>query len=241
MSFSARAMGASPRFVLRRAMGAAVLCAAPVLFAAAPALGQDAGGPAAKNAVALQVGALGLGVEYSRSFGDRLAIRGAVYGSQVSFDGDQEDIEYESDLIWDSIAIGIDFHPGKGPFRLSGGYLQNDNRVEAVAAPTTPEEIGDTIYTPAQIGTLNGQVTVDDSSLYGGLGWDWSRNGGFGMSLDLGLVSQSSPVVDLRATGLAASNPGFQQDLAAEEALIQEDLEDADLVPYLTLGFVFRF
>jgi hypothetical protein len=242
MPFSARAICASPRSAFRRAMHGVVLCAAPALFAAAaPALGQDAGGAAGKNALALQVGALGLGLEYSHAFGDRLAFRGAVYGSQVSFDGDEEDIEYASDLIWDSIALGVDFHPGNGAFRLSGGYMQTDNRVEAVAAPTTPEEIGDTTYTPAQLGTLNGLVTVDDSAVYGGLGWDWSRDGGFGVSLDLGLVSQNSPVVELRATGTAASSPAFQQDLAAEEARIQEDLEDVDIVPYVTLGFVFRF
>ena len=244
MSLSVRAVRAPAKFAFRRVLDAAMFCVAPALLAAAaaPALGQEgANAVGGKNTVALQAGALGLGLEYGHAFNDRLSLRAAIFGSQVSFDGDEEDIEYNSDLIWDSIALGIDFHPGKGPFRLSGGYMQNDNRVEAVAQPTTPEEIGDTIYTPAQIGTLNGLVTIDDSSVYGGLGWDWSRDGGFGVSLDLGLVSQNSPVVDLRATGLAASNAGFQQDLAAEEAEIQEDLADADILPYLTLGFVFRF
>src|SRR5262245_47147791 len=107
MSFRVRALRTSPRFALRSGVRAAVLCGALALFAtAAPAFGQDTGGaPAARNAVALQVGALGLGVEYSRSFGDRIAIRGAVYGSHVSFDGDQDDIEYASDLVWDSFAV----------------------------------------------------------------------------------------------------------------------------------------
>jgi len=210
---------------------------------AAPALGQDAARRASDNpnAVALRAGALGLGVEYSRSFGDRLAVRGGVYGANVGFDGEEGGIEYEFDLVWDSFSIGIDFHLGKGPFRLSGGYLANDNRVEAVSRPTGSEAIGNSSYTAAQIGTLNGLVTFDGSAAFAGLGWDWSRRGRFGMSLDLGLVSQGSPVATLRATGTAANNAGFQQDLRREEAQIEEDLEDLDLVPYLSLGFAFRF
>jgi hypothetical protein len=125
---------------------------------------------------------------------------------------------------------------------LSLGYLSNDNRIEAVSTPTEIEFIGDTPYTPAQIGTLNGLIRFDDGSSFAGLGWDWSREKSkFGMSFDLGVISQGSPVVELQATGTAANNPAFQNDIAAEELEIEEDLEDLDLVPYMTLGFVFRF
>ncbi len=120
--------------------------------------------------------------------------------------------------------------------------MSNDNRLEATAAPTEIEFIGDSPYTPAQIGTLNGVIRFDDAATIAGLGWDWSRNKGkFGMSFDMGVVSQGDPVVDLRATGTAANNPAFQSDLAAEELQVQEDLEDLDVVPYMSLGFVLRF
>lgn len=217
---------------------AALGVVAAVLGATAPASAQDRAGD---NAIALKVGALGLGVEYSRSFGDRLAVRGAVYGSEIGFDGEEGGIDYESDLIWDSLSIGVDFHPGKGPFRLSGGYMKNDNRIEASSTPLTSEEIGDSSYTAAQIGTLSGRIAFDDSAVFGGVGWDWSRDGGFGMSLDLGLVSQGSPVARLSATGTAANTPSFQQDLRDEERQLEEDLDGLDLMPYLSLGFVFRF
>jgi hypothetical protein len=231
-------IGASLPSAARSSLPLALL-GAVALCAAAPALGQDSG--ASQNAFALKVGALGLGIEYSRSFGDRLAVRGALYGAEVGFDGDEGDIEYESDLIWDSYSIGVDFHPGRGPFRLSGGVLKNDNRIEASSTPVASEEIGNSNYTAAQIGTLNGLITFDDSAAFGGVGWDWSRDGGFGMSLDLGVVSQGSPAASLSATGSAASNPSFQQDLAREELQIEDDLEDLDLLPYVSLGFVFRF
>jgi hypothetical protein len=237
-------IGASPAFSLRSSLHVAALgVLATACGVAAPALAQDSPGRAgaSHNSLALKVGALGLGLEYTRSFGDRLAVRGAMHGAEIGFDGDEGDIEYESDLIWDSFSLGVDFHPGSGPFRLSGGYLNNDNRVEASSTPVANEEIGDSSYTAAQIGTLNGLVTFDDSAAFGGVGWDWSRDGGFGMSLDLGVVSQGSPVAELSATGSAASIAAFQQDLENEARQIEEDLEGLDLVPYLTLGFVFRF
>jgi hypothetical protein len=233
-------IGASLSTAARSSLQVAALGAvAAALCAANPALGQDS--RASQNAFGLKVGALGLGLEYSRSFGDRLAVRGALYGAEIGFDGDEGGIEYESDLIWDSFSVGIDFHPGRGPFRLSGGLLKNDNRIEASSTPVASEDIGNSSYSAAQIGTLNGLVTFDDSATFGGVGWDWSRDGGFGMSLDLGVVSQGSPVATLSATGAAASNPTFLQDLQREELQIEEDLEDLDLVPYLSLGFVFRF
>jgi len=242
MSVRVRAIRTLPSFAFHRALPAAVLSTVAA-FVASPALAQEAATAASKNALGLKVGALGLGLEYTRSLGERLTVRAAAYGSQYGFDSEESDIEYAMDLIWDSFALGVDLHPGKGPFRLSLGYLSNDNRLEAQAAPTQIEVIGDTPYTPQQIGNLYGDIAFDDDgAAYAGLGWDWSRNKTkFGMSLDLGLVSQGSPVVELRATGTAVNTPAFQSDLEAEEAQIEEDLDDLDIVPYITLGFNFRF
>ena len=60
-------------------------------------------------------------------------------------------------------------------------------------------------------------------------------------TLDLGLVDQGSPLVTLRGNGSLFGNPSFEQDVDAEERELAAELEDLDLVPYLTLGFVFRF
>ena len=238
-----RAFSTLRSYVLSRGIRTHVLCALATLLATEhPVLAQDTAAGGSQNGVAIKVGALGLGVEYTRSLGERFALRGALYGSQYGFDSEESDIEYAMDLIWDSFSLGIDLHPGTGPFRLSLGYLSNDNRIEAVSTPTEIELIGDTPYTPAQIGTLNGLIRFEDGSAFAGLGWDWSRaRSKFGMSFDLGLISQGSPIVELQATGTAANNPAFQADIAAEELEIEEDLEDLDLIPYVTLGFVFRF
>jgi hypothetical protein len=181
-------------------------------------------------------------VEYTYEFNDRIAFRGGLNGSQVGFDGEESGIDYEFDVVWDSLAIGVDFHPLKTALRLSAGFLQNDNGLEAVSRPTGNVTVGDTTYTPAQVGTLTGAIGFDDTATFLGVGWDWSRDKRvFGMSFDLGVLDQGQPTVSLRGSGTLLGDPSFEQDIAAEEAELRSSLDDLDLVPYMTVGFIFRF
>ena len=68
-----------------------------------------------------KAGLLGLGIEYSYSISERIAIRGALYGSGYSFDATEGGIDYDFELSWDSLAVGVDLHPFTGPFRMSLG------------------------------------------------------------------------------------------------------------------------
>jgi hypothetical protein len=194
------------------------------------------------HAVGLKVGALGLGAEYTYALTERIALRGALYGSQIGFDAEESDIDYEFDVVWDSLSAGVDFHPLKSALRLSLGLMQNDNRLELFSRPTQNVTIGDTTYTPSQIGTLTGGMQFDDTATMAGIGWDWSRDKSlFGMSLDLGVVDQGSPTVTLQGNGSLLGNPAFEQDIDAEAIQLAGEVEDLDLVPFLSLGFQFRF
>src|SRR5688572_24943480 len=114
-----------------------------IAFPAGTALAQD-------HAIGAKLGSLGLGAEYTYAFNERLAIRAAIFGSQFGFDEERSGIDYEFDLVWDSLSVGVDFHPLQSPFRLSFGALKNDNGLRAVSRPTSNVEIGDTLYTPLQ-------------------------------------------------------------------------------------------
>jgi hypothetical protein len=193
------------------------------------------------HAVGLKVGALGLGAEYTHELTDRIAVRGGLYGSQLGVDVEESGIEYEADVVWDSIVAGVDFHPLKTALRLSAGLIKNDNALELVSRPAAPQTIGDTTYTPAEIGTLEGRVGFDDAATFFGIGWDWSRDKRlFGVSLDLGIVNQGNPTVSLRGNGTLLGDPSFQQDIDAEVAQLESEI-DADVVPFFALGFQFRF
>lgn len=192
------------------------------------------------HAVGLKAGALGLGLEYTYQLNDRIAFRGGINGSQFGFDDEESGISYDFDLVWDSLSVAVDVHPLKSALRLTAGLLSNDNRLEAVSRPTGNVTIGDTVYTPQQVGILEGRAAFDDG-LFLGVGWDWSRNKRFGVSLDLGVLDQGKPIVTLVSSGALLSNPAFQADIAAERQELEDALADLDVVPYATLGFVFRF
>lgn len=194
------------------------------------------------HGVALKAGALGLGIEYTYTLSERLGVRGGINGSQYGFDASESGIEYDFDLIWDSLSVAVDFHPRKSPLRLTFGVLSNDNGLEATSRLAGNVNVGGTTYTPAEVGTLQADVGFDSTAPFAGVGWDWSRSQTrFGMSFDIGVLSQGSPVVNLNADGGLIGDPAFQADLAAERLELQTDLDDLDLVPYATLGFVFRF
>jgi hypothetical protein len=215
-----------------------MLRTAVVILALLPAVEAFAEG----HALGVRVGALGIGPEYTYELNDRVAFRGGIYGAQLGFDAEESGIDYEFDVIWDSLAVGVDFHPLKTALRLSAGFLKNDNELRAIAQPTSNQNVGGTTYTPQQIGTLTGSVGFDDTAPFLGVGWDWSRDKRWGMSFDVGLLDQGDPVVTLTGNGTLLGNPQFEQDINDEEAELQSSLDgDVDTVPYVSLGFVFRF
>lgn len=201
---------------------------------AAPAAAED-------HAIAGKLGALGLGVEYTYDVNERLSVRAGLNGSDIGFDAEESGIDYDFNLDWDSIALGVDFHPLGTPLRVSAGLLLNDNELNAVSRAADDVTVGGSTYTPEEVGTLRGVVEFDDTAPYAGVGWDWSRSRAFGISFDLGVVSQGSPAVSLAADGGLAEDPMFEDDIRAEERELQKSLDDFDLMPYASLGFVFRF
>jgi hypothetical protein len=193
------------------------------------------------HSIGVKAGLLGIGVEYGYSFSERIAVRGLLFGSSYSFGANESDIDYDFELNWDSLSVAVDLHPFTGPFRLSAGLMKNDNRLDARSTPANDIEIGGTIYTPAEIGSLSGAIGFDGTAPFFGLGWDWSRSKHFGFSLDLGVVKQGSPTVSLRASGSLLGDPAFTADIDAEEAELRDALDNFDLAPFASVGWGFRF
>lgn len=204
-------------------------------------LGLLAEANAQEHALSGRAGFLGLGIEYSYSVNERIVVRGMLFGSGYSFDATESGIDYEFDLEWDSLAAAVDFHPLTGPFRLTFGLMKNDNGLSASSTPADNLLIGDTIYTPAEIGSLSASIGFDGTAPFVALGWDWSRSKRFGFSLDLGLVKQGAPVVAMRASGTLLGDPVFAADIDTETAELRDALDGFDMLPFASAGIVFRF
>jgi len=194
------------------------------------------------HSIAAKAGALGLGVEYTYSLNDQIGFRVGLNGSKLGFDAEESGIAYDFDLVWDCLSVAVDFHPRRGPLRVTGGLLSNDNRIEAISRPAGNVTVGGTTYTPDEIGSLYGLVEFDSTAPFVGVGWDWSRKRErFGVSFDVGLVKQGAPRVILAASGPIVSDPMFAPDIEAEQGELTASLDGFDLLPYATLGLVFRF
>lgn len=211
------------------------------LIVGAIALGLAPHALAEQHSVGAKIGLLGLGVEYAYRVNDLITVRGGINGASYTFDDTKSAIDYELKLDFDSLSVGVDFHPMKGAFRLSLGALQNDNSIVAQSNPTQSFNVGGTTYTAAEVGTLRGAIEFDSFAPYAAIGWDFMRDRAFGVSLDLGLVSQGAPTVSLTASGPILGDPQFADDLATEQRELQSSLDDFDLYPFANLGFIFRF
>lgn len=185
---------------------------------------------------------LGLGLELSGPR-DHFNARAGVNYFDYSYSDEYENIDYDLDLELRSVAAFLDWHPAGGSFRLTSGMLFNQNELAAEAKPDGSYDIGGTQYPAALVGDLTGDIGFDDYAPYLGLGWatDNASDGGFGMSVDLGVAYQGSPDVELAASGPISADPGFQADLEAEQQALADDLEDYKYYPVVAVGFSYRF
>jgi len=188
--------------------------------------------------IGVKAGTLGYGVEGTFALSERVNLRAGLNDYSLSYDESEGGILYNGKLELGTVAVLFDWHPFAGTFRLSAGLMKNDNAIKLTATPTTNQTIGGNPYTPAEIGTLSGDVSFKSTAPYLGIGWgNASRNGRFGGSFEIGAMFQGSPKVSLSASGGAVS----QVDLTSEAQEAQADLDDFKIYPVISLGLSFRF
>lgn len=190
-------------------------------------------------AVSGKAGTLGLGGEFTTGITSNVNARVGLNTLNLDFD-DQElgDVEYDLGIDLYSFSALVDWYIFDGPFHISGGALSFKNEIDLHARPTESIKIGDTEYTPAQIGTLTGGIEIGDLAPYVGIGWGnpltSSRRWGF--TFDLGVAFINAPDVSLSATGTVA-----QADLERERKDIEDALKPFEFYPVISLGLFFRF
>ena len=205
------------------------------------------GSPAAAQSGGIGVGVTGgtLGVGPEVNFrSDNFGVRGSATFLGFSRDVESDGIDYNGDLKLRSFGGSVDFYPGGGGFRVSGGVRVSKNRVELFAQPgaTTTVEVGDATYTGAQIGTLTGEVRPKKIAPTLTIGYGGGKNSGIYFGIDAGVMFQGKPKVrSLVASGPIATNAAFQTQLANERREIEDDIDNFKLYPILQLGLGYRF
>lgn len=207
---------------------------------AAPALAQDATGPVVTAAIT--GGTLGIGPEAGVRFSTLFGVRANATFLSISPSIDSGGIDYDGRLKLRSAGIMADVYPFGGGFRVSGGARVNGSKARVVATPTEPTKIGNTTFTPAQIGTLTGRAVTKDFAPALTLGYGGKMRAGFVFGVEAGALFQGTVRIrDFAATGAFANDPRFQAELARQRAELQDDVNDYKVYPIVQISLGYRF
>jgi hypothetical protein len=190
--------------------------------------------------VGVRAGTNGVGGEVGVRILPGVVLRGVGQGYDYGYSQTIDGIAYDGTLKLGSYGMQADFRPPVVPFYLTAGIFANDNQFDLIATPATNVVIGNTSYTPAQVGTLNTKATFDEIAYFLGAGVKLEV-GAIETALEAGVYYQGDPKVVYTSTGLLASNPAFQTDLALETAKIVDELDAARYWPMVTLQGRYKF
>ena len=191
--------------------------------------------------IAPRISTLGGGLEFAKGLTPSFGLRGGFNYFTYGYDATESDVEYNLDLELKSLGLFADWHPFKGSFRLSGGFLINGNGIEGKAKPTTANfDIGDGSYA---LNSASLEISYDTFAPYFGFGWDttFGDKDNWGFCFDLGLVYSGSPEASLNVDPTAGMTAALAADVKKEEVDLQESLDDFEWWPVLSAGLVYQF
>lgn len=208
-----------------------------ILLGAGQAFAQD------DFAVGAKVSTLGLGVDGVAKVNDSLNVRLGIQCFEYDKDGTESGINYDFDLGLFTVGTIADYFPFENGFRLSLGAFYNGNELDMKATAANSYEIGNTTYTPAEVGSLNGKIDFNELAPYVGIGWGnpFGKDSNWSFSCDLGIMYQGSPDVSLSADGTLANNAAFRSDIEREVASLESDIDEYEYYPVISVAFTYKF
>jgi hypothetical protein len=206
-----------------------------LMLAALPAAPDAQAGNVSLNA---HGGSLGAGLGAGYAFDDHWAARvGFNRYSSGSYEWSEGDLDYDAELDLDTVHALLDWHPFGGDFRVTGGAMANDNRVDGGADVERGDQIGNA--RAVNDGRIGAEVDFRSTAPYAGIGWGSRAGAGLSFNFDLGVMFQGEPDFELReeenVVGVSES------DLEEEERKLEDEYESYDLYPVVQLGLIYRF
>ena len=95
-----------------------------------------AAGSAQAAGVGVRAGTTGVGGDVGFRLMPTLSARLGYSGLSYSRDVDVTDVEYDGRLRLSNLNLLLDFSPLPGPFRITGGFIFNDNKIDVTGRPT---------------------------------------------------------------------------------------------------------
>ena len=199
--------------------------------------------------MSLKIGTLGYGADatigLTERFNARLGFNMFNYEMTESDEDDDggaaDEITAEIDFL--TLPVLIDWHPWSGRFRLSGGIVFNNNEITLSAIPGDTIELGPNDREYA-VDSLDGKASFGSVAPYLGIGVGNAvgANGNWHFAMDIGVMFQGSPEIELSAVALnPAEQAALDRDIDEEVAEIEDDTDFFSMYPLISLGVSYKF
>jgi hypothetical protein len=183
--------------------------------------------------VGIRAGTTGVGADYGfdivPTLGGRIGLSGMQFNTHVNTD----DVRYDAKAKVLTGSLLLDWSP-LGPFRISGGFMPNQNKIDLTGQPNNSS----VLVPPGS--TLNGEVKPDKSfAPYLGVGYGnvWTK--GVNFYFDLGVMFQGSPQVSL-SVDCGSATPAqcalAQSQVEAERQRVQDKVDKYKYYPVANIG-----
>lgn len=193
-------------------------------------------------------------LELSYPITEYVSVRGSL-STGWSFEETQEEdgIDYKLQTDGAINRLAIDVRPFQGSFFLSAGYGLSNFELNGGGFVQQGNEfdLGNETYTADT--DVNIAANLDwDSAPTLSFGWGHSPSQGFGFLFEMGAAFTGATNVSLTGTGsvtrqglgggsFSLDSQEGQDTLAEEEAKLQDDVSDVDLLPIVRLAVTYRF
>ena len=191
-----------------------------------------AAGSAQAAGAGLRIGTTGLGADFGWEIAPTLGGRLGVSAGNWSADFNTSDVNYDAKLKLGNVNAFLDWSPF-GPFRLTGGFIANNNKVDLTGNPGFDA-------------TVSGTVKPSNSfAPYLGVGYGnvWTR--GVNFYFDVGVMFMGSPKASLSVTCGPTASPAqcaqAQSQVAAEQARVEDELKRFKYYPVANIGITIGF
>jgi hypothetical protein len=192
--------------------------------------------------VGVKVGTLGAGAEINYPISPTMTIAVGLNSFSQSESDTIDGIGYDVDIDLQTISVLFNYHPFSGTFRITAGAMLNNNELSMAAKPNATYNINGNNIPAADVGNLEATVDFDNIVPYVGIGLGSGASSGLSFTLDVGVLLQGEPNVDLESTGgLFSNDPIFQAELAQEEKAAEDDIDGFDVYPVVAVGMSYRF
>jgi hypothetical protein len=196
-----------------------------------------AAGSAQAWGLGARIGTTGIGGDFGFDVLPTLGGRIGYSAGSFSWDVETTDVNYDAKAKLSNLNLLLDWSP-LGPFRISAGFIANDNKIDVngVGNPNTA----------FQGSTVTGTVKPDKSfAPYLGVGYGNVWTAGVNFYFDLGIMFQGSPKVSLQATCSASTTPAqcaaAQNETAAEQQRLQDKVDKYKYYPVANFGITIGF